>query len=408
MRHRVQRYWAPLVGIVVVFATVMAIVGTSPKTVVHATAGDWTTYLGGNAHTGYNAAETAINTTTAGSLQLLWKAQTAGKISSQPLVVNGVIYWGDWAGLMHATNASTGQDIWSTPLGSRLGSCGSQTLGVIGTATFATETINGASTPVIYIGAGQSNLYALNAQTGAILWQTNFGTSSAEIIYGSPAVYNGNVYVGVSSTGDCPLIQGQLFQVNASTGTIEHTFDAVPSGCIGAGIWDTPTIDESTGKLYFGTGNADPLHCLTTEPLGSAMVELNASDLTLVSSWQFTATGTTDADVGSTPTLFNATIGGTAHAMVGLESKDGNYYAFDRTNISAGPLWKVAISVAGRNPELGLGSISSSAYDGTRLYVAGGNTTINGTACQGSLRALNQIPGTSSGSCAATIRHLVP
>src|SRR5207247_5820122 len=39
------------------------------------------------------------------------------------------------------------------------------------------------------------------------------------------------------------------------------------------------------------------------------------------------------------------------------------------------------------------GSISSSAFDGARLYVAGGITTINGTTCNGGLRALNPSNG---------------
>ena len=39
-------------------------------------------------------------------------------------------------------------------------------------------------------------------------------------------------------------------------------------------------------------------------------------------------------------------------------------------------------------PQCGGGSIASSAWDGHTLYVAGGRTSINGTACQGSLRAI--------------------
>ena len=124
---------------------------------------------------------------------------------------------------MHATDPATGQDHWATPLGLKLGSCGTQSFVVVGTAAVATEVINGTPTQVVYVGAGQDDLYALNALTGAILWQTNLGNSPAEIIYVSPAVYNGSVYIGVS----CPLMQGALYQLNASTGAIQHTLDAV-------------------------------------------------------------------------------------------------------------------------------------------------------------------------------------
>ena len=389
----------PWIGVVLLLAMTGVVFAHLPGQAVQAStsASNSATFMGNNARTGYNATETFINSTSAPNLKLRWTAQTKGHISSQPIEVNGVVYWGSWDGLMHATNATSGQDIWATQLGTKIGSCGKQSFGVEGTATVATVSINGTPTAAVFVAGGQDNLYALNANTGAILWQTNLGNSPAELIYGSTAVYNGSVYIGVSSSGDCPLVQGVMYQANASNGTIEHTFNFVPNGCIGAGIWDAPAIDESTGMLYVGSGNADPINCKNTEPLGSAIVELNASNLSLVGSWQSTTNGATDTDIGSTPTLFNATIGGSSRAMVGLESKDGNFYAFDRTNISAGPLWKVAISAGGGNPITGMSSISSSAYDGSKLYVAGGNTTINGNLCQGGLRALNQTRATSSG-----------
>src|SRR5947209_18103839 len=100
---------------------------------------------------------------------------------------------------MHATNSTTGQDIWATQLGTKIGSCGKQSFGVEGTAVIATVSINGTPTQVVFVAGGQDNLYALNASSGSILWQTNLGNSTAELIYGSPAVYNGSVYIGVSS-----------------------------------------------------------------------------------------------------------------------------------------------------------------------------------------------------------------
>jgi outer membrane protein assembly factor BamB len=79
--------------------------------------------------------------------------------------------------------------------------------------------------------------------------------------------------------------------------------------------------------------------------------------------------------------------------LVGAANKNGVYYAFDRTDIGSGPLWRAQIAVGGACPQCGKGSISSSAWDGTMLYVAGGNTTINGNNCKGSLRALDPSTG---------------
>jgi hypothetical protein len=76
--------------------------------------------------------------------------------------------------------------------------------------------------------------------------------------------------------------------------------------------------------------------------------------------------------------------------MVGLLNKNGIYYAFDRNNISAGPLWQVPLAAPAANGE---NNVSSAAWDGTNLYAAAASTQINGTTCTGSLRALNPASG---------------
>ncbi len=393
-RQEARHHWMPLSALVLLFAIVLVIVVVIqyPRQPAHAASADWPTFLGSNARTGFNGQETTINPTTAPNLKLLWTDQTKGHVSGETLMVNGVLYWGSWDGLFHATNPATGKDIWAKNLGQKPGTCG-QNFGIVGSATVATITVNGTPTQAVFVAGGQADVTALDTSNGNILWQTSLGTNRAVYLYGSTSVYNGSVYVGVSSFGDCPLSQGQVVQLNAVSGGIQHTFNVVPTGCIGGAVWGSIAIDEATGMLYFGTGNGDPRKCLTTEPLASAMVELRASDLSLVNKWQLTANPSLDFDIGSTPTLFNATIKGVAYAMVGFVSKDGNYYAFDRTNIGAGPLWKATISIGGSSPETGNGSISAGSYDGSYLYQAGGITTINGQNCKGSIRAMDPNTG---------------
>jgi polyvinyl alcohol dehydrogenase (cytochrome) len=376
---------------VLLFAMVLVVSGVVqfPRQATYAATVNWATYLGNDARTGFNGQETVITPTTAPTLKLLWTAKPLGAVSSEMVVVNNVGYYGSWDGALHATNLTTGQDYWSTPLGTKPGSCTPLNYGITGTPTIATI----GTTQMAFVAGGQDNVTAVNTSTGKVVWQTNLGNAKGQFIYGSTVVYNGSVYTGMGDFGDCPLVQGQLYQLNATTGQIQHTFNAVPNGCIGAGVWSSPAIDDATGMLYFTTGNADPKNCKGKEPLASAIVELNTTDLSLVSSWQATANGALDYDIGATPTLFTATIGGVTHQMIGVVSKDGNYYALDRTNLSVGPLWKATISVAGSGPETGNGSISSGSYDGTYLYQAGGITTINGQKCMGSLRAMDPNTG---------------
>jgi outer membrane protein assembly factor BamB len=239
------------------------------------------------------------------------------------------------------------------------------------------------------VGGGNEQVYALNALTGTILWQHPAGN----YLWSSPLVANGSVYIGTASLGDCPNIHGQLLQLDAVTGTVLHTFDVVPVGCTGGSIWGSPTLDPVANLLYFATGN--PGTCGTTERNAEAVVQLNATTLAPIASWQVPSSQRTgDGDFGSTPTLFQATIGGTTHTLVGVANKNGRYYALDAANIAHGPVWEDKIAIGGSGPEKGQGSISPSAWDGATLYVAGGNTTINGVKCKGSLRAVNPATGT--------------
>jgi hypothetical protein len=79
--------------------------------------------------------------------------------------------------------------------------------------------------------------------------------------------------------------------------------------------------------------------------------------------------------------------------MVGLADKNGTYFAFDGSNVSAGPVWRDQVTVGGSSPQKGNADISSSAWDGSTLYIAGGNTTIGGKTCNGSVRAVNPTNG---------------
>ena len=61
---------------------------------------------------------------------------------------------------------------------------------------------------VVYIGSDDDNVYALNASTGALLWQYTTGNS----VSSSPAVADGVVYVGSNDDN--------MYALNASTGAL--------------------------------------------------------------------------------------------------------------------------------------------------------------------------------------------
>jgi polyvinyl alcohol dehydrogenase (cytochrome) len=355
--------------------------------------GDWPTYLNNGARTGYNSAETVITPSTAPNLTQRWADSAGGAVSAEPIQVNGVVYYGSWDGNERAVDAATGIQLWSASLGQTTDTnCDPPTVGVASTATVGTITVNGTATQAVFVGGGDGNFYALNASTGAVIWKTALGAPPDYFLWSSPLLYNGSIYEGIASFGDCPLIRGGIVQMDAATGTVQNTLYTVPAGCTGASVWGSPTVDTATGDIYFGTGNAGS--CSSPEPLAVAVLQTDSS-LNLLSSWQVPASQVPndDSDFGSTPTLFHATKSGVVHQMVGLQNKNGIYFAFDRSAISSGPLWQKRMSAGGDCPQCGKADISPSSYDGQHLFVGSEQTQIGGITCAGSIRKLQPSTG---------------
>jgi outer membrane protein assembly factor BamB len=359
--------------------------------ITNGTSSGWTTYLQGNDRTGFTG-DGGLNQTSVPNLSLAWQTSDAGPahgVFSQPIVSNGMVYWGSFDGYERATDTS-GKPVWQTFLGttSPPACTDPSEAGIVSSGTVTTDVPVGTATSVLYIGGGDSKVYALNAATGAVLWSYSIGGNPNTFIWSSPAVFGNSVYIGSSSFGDCPLTQGQLIQLNRVTGALENTFNVVPNGCSGGGIWDSPTIDATAGTIYFDTGT--PSSDCPSTPGGPSVYEVRASDLSLVGSWTIpVAQQVNDADFGATPTLFKGVIGGQSVPLVGVVNKNGVFYAFKRDALPSGPLWSTRIAIGGSDPTIGNGDIASAAFDGTTLYVGGDETA----TCSGTVNAFNPSTG---------------
>jgi outer membrane protein assembly factor BamB len=384
--RRTARLLAAIAGIVVVLA------GAPLSAAGAQTSGDWPTYLNNGARAGYNSAETVITPATAPHLTRLWTDTAGGAVSAEPIQVNGVVYYGSWDGHERAVRAATGTKLWSAFLGQTTHpNCNPPTVGVASTATFGTITVKGTATQAVFVAGGNGNVYALKSSTGAVIWKTPIDTKLHGFLWSSPLLYHGGIYEGIASCGDSDA-RGGIAQLNATTGAVRHTLHTAPSGCLGASVWGSPTVDTATGDIYFGTGNGGS--CGSPEPLAVSVVKTDSS-LKLLSSWQVPVRQQAghDSDFGSTPTLFTATISGVVHRMVGLQNKNETYYALDRSAISKGPLWHKRMAVGGTCPQCGNTDISPSAWDGHHLFVGGEQTTIGGITCPGSIRELQPATG---------------
>ena len=343
---------------------------------------DWPTYLHDNQRTSASN-ETIFSPSNAAQLAKVWSYQTGGGVAAESVIVGGVVYVGSWDGNMYALNAGTGALIWKTFLGQTVAPlCDPVTVGITSTATVQ----NG----IVYVGGGDAYWYALDASTGNILWRVFTGDNSptgGHVNWSSPLIYNGYAYIGVASNCDNPLAQGQLLQVDLTTHNIVNTLNVVPTGQVGGGIWTAPAVDQATNTLYVTTGNENQ----TTQVYAQAILAIDATTLAVKSYWDLSvADAGVDSDWGATPVLFDDAQG---RHWATASNKNGYLYAFDRTNLAAGPVWRRMVGISGDCPPCGDGSISTNAYANSTIYSAGGNTTINGLGYPGSVRALDPATG---------------
>ncbi|PYS17825.1 MAG: hypothetical protein DMG11_34260, partial [Acidobacteria bacterium] len=138
----------------------------------------------------------------------------------------------------------------------------------------------GSTRYAVYFVDVLTRVYALDAQTGKLLWKVKAGDHPRAKSTGSPIVYDGRIYVPVSSmetttgavlTYECCTFRGHVVALDANTGRrIWRTFviqeEPQPRGKnkngvtlwgpSGGAVWNAPTIDAKRKRLYVGTGNA--------------------------------------------------------------------------------------------------------------------------------------------------------
>ncbi len=229
----------------------------------------WPMFRNNLNHTG--ATSSASPTTN----QIEWIFSAYQGIYSSPAVSGGMLYFGDFYGLVYALNASTGSVKWIGGSGSNLCSSPAVAGGIVYIGSndgfHALNSTNGEavwnytgpnfmwSSPsvadgIVYIGSNDGNEYALNASTGSQLW--SFATGS--FVNSSAAVVNGIVYFG--------SWDGNVYALNATDGSKLWNYTT------GSSVSSSPAI--ANDLLYIGSSD-------------SHLYALNASTGSQV--WNYTA-----------------------------------------------------------------------------------------------------------------------
>ncbi len=196
--------------------------------------------------------------------------------------MNGVVYFPDWAGNLFAVNAETGRLIWSHQF-SDYGL-------TAGTVSRPPPTI---ADGVLYIGtqynaaATQTGwLLAINPQNGRLIWKTQPDTSNAfPVITSAPVEVFGIVYVGMTSNEEfaaanpaypCCSARGSVVAVSAYNGAKLWQTFTVPTGYTGGAVWGSNPVVD----LFRGTlyvGTGDN-YSHPTDPVFLACIAAGGSE----------------------------------------------------------------------------------------------------------------------------------
>jgi len=344
-------------------------------------------------------------------LKLKW-AFSLGAVAnarSQPAVGAGRVFVGTEAGTVFSLDAATGCTSWRF-----------QADMPVRSAIVVSTSAEGRPAAV-YFGDFGANVYALDAATGERRWKTHVDDHAAAIVTGAPQLYDGVLYVPVSSyesvlplqpTYECCTFRGSVVALEARTGKViwkRHMIDHVAQpttksksgvqmrGPSGVAVWSTPTVDERLDRLYVGTGNnySDPV-----TPRADAVVALDRRTGEILWSRQFTTSDAynsscempgkpncptsdgADADFGQPPILLSLPNG--RRALV-IGQKSGDAHALDPDR-GGEVLWSVNVGPGGK-----LGGIHwGSASDGRKVYVALGGQQVRfvpDTTAKGGVRA---------------------
>jgi alcohol dehydrogenase (cytochrome c) len=306
-----------------------------------------------------------IDTSNVGKLHPAWIFQTEVKESMEttPIVVDGVMYVTTAFDHVYALNAKTGEQYWHYK--HKMGPittycCGPNNRGV---AVYGDK---------VYLATLDSKLVALDAKTGSLVWETQI--ADPELGYSetmAPTAVDGKILIGTN--GGEYGIRGFVRAYDAETGKLVWNFDTIPEDStgvwathdatgkdmhrdieaekaalkkmgdpyktLGGGVWQNPSVDLKTKRIYFVVGNPSPDLDGSVRPgdnlYTDSLVSVDLETGKYVCHFQYIAHDLWDLDAVSPTILVDVkdkdgnTIPGVIHA-----GKTGNVYVHNRKDCS--------------------------------------------------------------------------
>lgn len=277
---------------------------------------------------------------------------------STPLVIDGLMYATSNFGRVYALDAASGKQLWTYDpqidgQWARYACCDAVNRGLA------------AFQGVLYVGALDGWLHAIDARTGRRLWKVDTLVARSPhkpyTVTGAPLLAGDLVVIG-NGGGDFAGARGYVSAYDRESGRLRWRFYTVPrdpaegpqdqphlnaalkswdrrhpwNAGSGGTVWDGMAYDPALGLVYIGTGNAAPYNSHLGGRRGgdqlysAAIVAIHARDGTLAWYYQTTPGDRWDFDSTQKLVLADIDLGGKRRAVLMQAPKNGYYYVLDR------------------------------------------------------------------------------
>jgi quinohemoprotein ethanol dehydrogenase len=308
-----------------------------------------------------------IDETNAARLGLAWSLDLgSGNSTTEPIAVDGVLYFAAGLSVVHAVDAASGMELWSfDPASAKSAGLNLRlSWGVRGLAWW-----NGK----IYVGTADGRLIAVDAKSGKPLWSAQtFGRDFPARINGAPRVFDGKVIIGFAGTTG--KARGFVTAYDAETGRRLWRFYTVPGDPAagfenpalakaaktwsgewwrfggGGDVWNAITYDPETDTVFIGTGSGYPWNRRVRSAdrgdnlFVASIVALDGKSGAYKWHYQVTPGDAWDYDATMDMALADLVIDGKPRKVLMQAPKNGFFYVLDRLTgrlISAEPFAKV-------------------------------------------------------------------
>ncbi|MDN6318717.1 MAG: PQQ-dependent dehydrogenase, methanol/ethanol family [Marinobacter sp.] len=314
---------------------------------------------------GFDYAETRfsplsqITDSNVNKLGLAWSydLKSSRGIEATPLIVDGVMYvTASWS-VVHALDATTGENLWTfdpeVPREKGYEAC----CDVVnrGVALYEGK---------VYVAALDGRLVAIDAKTGQKAWERNtlIDNEIGYTLTGAPRVFKGKVIIG--NGGAERGVRGYITAYDAKTGEQKWRWYTVPgdpgkpfeneamakaaetwdpSGKYwesggGGTVWNSMVFDPDLNLMYIGTGNGAPWSHKKRSPKGgdnlyvASIVALNPDTGEYVWHYQETPGDNWDYTSAQDMILKDLMIDGELRKIIMHAPKNGFFFVVDRTN----------------------------------------------------------------------------